>query len=311
MSSGRNSAALALCLLGVIATSSAAEFHIENTVLIADSGADPQHSTFLWPDWSADGQIVFEAEITGTQGGRFELITTDLNGGSWQLIPYDWDTDRGWGLPRFSRDGAKIMGHTTGQFDRGFLMNSDGSDIELLDPAVPGLDWGSALLSPGVTAGSALIADGASLSRVDVETQTVTWHSATTAWGADWSPDGTRMVWADGTHTLCFGDAGTGPSAGTESVYVGVNAQFPAWSATRDLILFRSGSSTFVVRPDGTGLSEIIEAASSSDMNTARWSPDGQSIVYGIDGNIYRADLVPEPGGMLVLLVMVSLRRRV
>ena len=307
-------AASVLLAIVLCAATQADEFSLSNPVLIADAASDPDHNAYYWPDWSVDGRIVFEAEITGATNGCFELITTDTAGGSQQLIPYDWEAGYGWGIPRFSRDGSKIMGHITGQFGYGFLMNADGSEAQLLDPGPPSPNWYSAFIAPGASLDSALITDGEIVMRVNLETEEIAWSSPllTNAWGADWSPDGTGFVWADRSEYLMFGDASTGPDCVPDSIDVGHAAEFPSWSATRDLILFRSGRRTYVVRSDGTGLSELLYTPIAGDMGTARWSPDGQSIVYSVEGKIYRADVVPEPGmmlGMLMLAVVGSRRR--
>jgi TolB protein len=71
----------------------------------------------------------------------------------------------------------------------------------------------------------------------------------------------------------------------------------PDFSPDGKLILFRSegkhgeGGNYYTVRPNGSGLTQLTRFSSKASVASARFSPDGQSIVFGYDPNGGNADI--------------------
>src|SRR5204863_2247609 len=71
----------------------------------------------------------------------------------------------------------------------------------------------------------------------------------------------------------------------------------PDFSPDGNLILFRSegkhgdGGNYFTVHPSGSGLTQLTHFSSKASVASARFSPDGQSIVFGYDANGGNADI--------------------
>jgi TolB protein len=120
-----------------------------------------------------------------------------------------------------------------------------------------------------------------------------------------WSPDGSKIVFVRKNATA--------RPAGGQAIFV-VNADGtgmrritpwklragdgPDWSPDGSEILFRSPqtedfthSNFFAIHPDGTGLRQITHARPSTKIYSASFSPDGQSITFGMTGVAGNADV--------------------
>jgi TolB protein len=98
---------------------------------------------------------------------------------------------------------------------------------------------------------------------------------------ADWSPDGSRLVYRDGIgggdELWIVGADGTGARNLTRSAAADFS---PAWSPDGRWIAFASDREgqlrIFVVRPDGSGLRRVTEIWG----EYPAWSPDGQRLAF-------------------------------
>jgi Tol biopolymer transport system component len=122
--------------------------------------------------------------------------------------------------------------------------------------------------------------------------------------GADWSPDGTKVVYAhehvrdrgdDLKDDLVVADA-DGTNARTilaTEPPLFIHADSPSWSS-RNEIAFADFTRFWSIRPDGSGLTQVGDAY--EDKWTPVWSPDGTEIAY-VGG---RGIAVMRPDGSLV-----------
>jgi Tol biopolymer transport system component len=119
-----------------------------------------------------------------------------------------------------------------------------------------------------------------------------------------WSPDGKRIAFVrlnstarphDKSAIFVVGADGTGLRQVTPwNLDAG---DHPDWSPDAKRILFRSpqagltGTSLYSIRPDGTGLQRITHFASSVELLSSSYAPDGKWIVLARTGRAHQPDL--------------------
>jgi Tol biopolymer transport system component len=112
----------------------------------------------------------------------------------------------------------------------------------------------------------------------------------------DWSPDGSRFVYATDREIFSMNIDGTGRRQLTTAIQ---NPNFsttdsdPRWSPDGARILFtrlsNGLSDLYVMNADGTGLSRLLNINGTTD---GSWSPDGTKVVYAQQNEIYTSDNV-------------------
>jgi len=125
--------------------------------------------------------------------------------------------------------------------------------------------------------------DGTGLVRLSPETLWAADFQTT----ADWSPDGTQVVFAaaveSGGHPGLYvvNADGTGLRQIASSDVGGPTAQWSPdgqWIASSTCL--RCGPQLFIIRPDGTGKVALTDGADDSTSLTPVWSPDGSRLLY-------------------------------
>lgn len=201
-------------------------------------------------DWSPDGQRI--AFMT-RRDGNFEVYVMNADGTNPTRLTNHSARD---GTPKWSPDGQELLfvSNRTGN-SQIFIMNADGSDVRHLTN-VPGggavePDWspdGSRIVFTGTPTGGTFDPIGAAPSiavltmRADGSQVRQLTPLEMNAADADWSPDGSRIVFSNNFCNTC------------------------------DL------SDLFVMRPNG---SEITQLTTDFGNNIrATWSPDGETIAF-------------------------------
>ena len=173
--------------------------------------------------------------------------------------------------PLLSPDGAKITFRRELNPPNVFVMNRDGSSQVGLAPGNRA-EW-----SPD-GAKLALVAD--SLAVLNSDGTGIHYFSVGATY-VTWSPDGTKLAYvSNGLGGQAANDVYTINSNGTGAQRLttdGLTKSSLAWSPDGTKLLFSAAQAVCVVNVDGTGL------ASPSAGRDARWSPDGQRIIFVTD----------------------------
>jgi Tol biopolymer transport system component len=247
-------------------------------------GSHPVHLTdaAAWefdPTWSPDGaRIAYRHETHG--GDTTEIFVMNADGSEQQRLTENDVAD--WG-PDWSPDGRKILWNSavgTGGFGFfGTTMRPDGSDVRRLSKRyVEYPTWspdGTRIAFMAQEAGASgtnpdynifvMDADGSNVRRL-------TRNPGSDGWPA-WSPDGSRIVYTSTIDDCSLSDApdcrSTGDIGPWHDVWVmnadGTNqrrvtpdfGQFFAWSPDGRVIMVAGASSLYVIRPDGSGRTNI------------------------------------------------------
>ncbi len=108
--------------------------------------------------------------------------------------------------------------------------------------------------------------------------------SPTSLEAADWSPDGTRFVYTNGSTISVMNFDGTGKAQLTTVQQTGDGQNFdnnPRWSPDGTKILFQRSTSNhrdvYVMNADGTGQAKLLNTVTSAQ---PEWSPDGTKLVF-------------------------------
>jgi len=195
----------------------------------------------------------------------------------------------------WSPDGSQIaFSAITTTWDDGygiFVVNADGSGLTRIDTG------GAAALYPVFSPDGSQIAFSSKrddntdvwIMRVDgTDATRLTQHEANDGYPS-WSPDGARIAFhtnRDGNYEIYVMNAdGSDPVRLTDHPADDYN---PAWSLDGSRIAFDSdrdeieGDEIYVVGPDGSGLSQVVEQGV-----FPAWSPDGKEILFAQEG-LYR-----------------------
>jgi Tol biopolymer transport system component len=247
---------------------------------------------------SASNKIVFVRPQPGT-GGDSNIWIMDADGSNQtQLTTYSGE-DR---LPALSPDGSKIAYMSVhGSQLQLWAMNSDGTNpaqipfsgnvqIPVWSPdgnrlavqADGGQFWEVWVMNP----------DGSGAQRLT--------NFSEAAGSPSWSPDGTKLVFlsepsANYHNLYTINSDGTGQTTIANASASGFSNHRPAWSpdgtkiATIHYAAGSTGSySLWLMNPDGSGGAALVQNIDSPDRNRLSWSKDGNWLVFGKDGQVWR-----------------------
>ncbi len=222
------------------------------------------------PVWSPDGKFLYFAS---NRGGSMNLwrVAIDEDSGEVQGVPQPVTTPSVWSaLPSFSRDGRRLLYATSG--------NHSFVEQVPFDPE-----------KSQVTGSPTLIYQG-----------------ARSIWSADFSPDGSWLVFRSSSPQEDLFLIHADGSELRQLTNDPARDRAPRWSPDGRKILFSSNRSgkyeAWTIRPDGGGLTQITHLASPQPVLNPFWSPDGRQIgfTYGSLGTAL-LDLSGAPGSLRVL----------
>ena len=226
------------------------------------------------------GRVVFRS----SRGEGWEIYSMHADGtGLRNLSNLNWASED---MPDVSPDGTRVAFRSSrdssGEI---YVMNVDGSDQRRITHD-PKEDWFPRWSPDGTEI--LFYRLGAGIHIIGANGQNERWL-ATCQTGGDWSPDGTRIVYADPAHhdlmTISPDGAGMAPMG-----IPGLNPWLstPAWSPDGERIAFEVsdeglGSSIFAVNPDGKKLDQLTMRGG-WEMSPA-WTSDGGRIVFSSNGS--------------------------
>ncbi len=211
--------------------------------------------------WSADGSHIALSGWDDTDPTRRGIYVARLDGTELRQLTHS-DDGRGHDWPIFSPDGTKLLfiaqdpvGAPQGGFDGDlFVINLDGSGLRRLNPAGTKVHATASMGRP-----------------------------------MDWSPDGSRIVFAVIEGDLAQGRSASFivPAVGGEAVRRSAWTTWDVsveWSPVGDWILAggigSSNESIRIARPDGGAERELWPAGSSDPACCGTWSPNGELILF-------------------------------
>ncbi len=246
------------------------------------------HAFNLDGAWSPDGgRIAF----LSTRDGRFDLYLMDVssghvrrltNGAGFNEVPR-WSPDEAWISFNSSRDGVKGPVGVAEAHRDVYLMRPDGTDLRRLT-TLNGYN-GDATWSPDGSRLAFVSDRGGAYNLYTMapdgrDQRRLTQHDSGRGFAVypSWSPDGSELVF-DASNPL--GDSArasiyTMPARGGEATRITRGYDFRAdWSPDGAWIAFlglrRGHSQLFVVRPDGSDLTQLTTDA--GDKDRPRWRP--------------------------------------
>jgi len=231
------------------------------------------------PTWSPDGSQIAYRHQTGDDGTT-EIYVMDADGSAQRNLTHNDVAD--WG-PDWSPDGRWIAWNSAMGTDGfgffGYVMRPDGSTVRRIthhDVEYPA--WspnGSQIAFMAQEAGAAGANPDYNIFVMDADGSHV--RRLTSAPGEDgwpaWSPDGTRIVFASARDDCSVSEAIDCLSTGDIGPWIDVwimrrngshprrvtteFGQFFGWSPDGREIMVAGASSLYVIRPDGSGTSEV------------------------------------------------------
>jgi dipeptidyl aminopeptidase/acylaminoacyl peptidase len=261
------------------------------------AGASPPHwspDNARRPSWSPDdARLVFER---ARAQGRRDVYRVDASGGGLRRLASGM-------APAWSPDGTKIA------FVRGkhvFAIRPDGTGATRLTAtarATAGpLSWSPDSRRIAVSRGGDIYSvrtDGGGETRVTTSRRSETEPT--------WSPDGTRIVYVDGSIAVVNAD-GSGATRLT-----GASDRSPAWSPdSKRIALVRMESSQgalWVMNADGSGQRGLIPEERYPD--SPQWAPGGSTIVVGDWHNPESSSWPRRPGGIKLVSAIDGKARKI
>jgi uncharacterized repeat protein (TIGR01451 family) len=237
-----------------------------------------------------NGLIAFDRFFSGlvSQPSGIYTVKPDLT--DEKLFP-GIPTNSNAGIPEWSPDGSRLAFQI---FDDGSnqikVINADGTGLLTLADNVSGrnrgITWspnGSQIAYIGSGGPSEDTLDTIHIANADGSGSYRLPGSPASLWAVDWSPDGTKFVFSDAVELFAINTDGTGKQQLTtvQQTQDGSTAdQDPRWSPDGTKILFKRfrssiAGTTYVMNADGSNQRKLFNF----DSNSARWSPDGRSIV--------------------------------
>ena len=243
----------------------------------------------------SNGVIAFESDRNFSPGGQPSGIYTVKIEGTGELqVP---NTPLNSRRPSWSPDGTRLafvftnfagLGSPTNELD---IVNPDGSNrIKIADNVSDfnrGITWSPngtqiAFIGAGQSGNAATIrtvtianADGSGLYRLP--------NSPTFLSAVDWSPDGSKFVYADDDEVFVMNADGAGQTQLTTSQQTNDGSTIdtnPHWSPDgTKIVLTRStinSNSIYTMNPDGSNLAKLFNFGAVE----ADWSPDGVALVF-------------------------------
>jgi outer membrane protein assembly factor BamB len=271
-------------------------------------GAVPTALSFVqmrWESYGIGGAVTYEVDVAHPDGsGLRTLIAGTEQFNSFSGLAWSPDgTKVAFARQFFAPGPGAIIGH--GEM---VVMNADGSDAHVVRPCdhgqcVTGLAWspdGQRLAYTYREAIGVMDADG-SHDRFFYQCRLDRPGCLGFIGRVAWSPDGSTILFngedRDTVGGLFLLDVANGHlrpiiRCHSELCYGGDREANPAWSPDGSLIVFHRERNLFLVRPDGSGLTQLTDCPKTNgyDPCTAdwpAWSPDGREIAFTDGHAIY------------------------